>query len=113
GKGIKTASVEAQINRINSAFKDSSDCVVFQIGHTHVPSVTHLGNGATLVTNGALVPVDEYAVSLGLMESSPGQMLYESTPDYPVGDIRYIRVSKETDNDSSLEKIIKPFDWNL
>lgn len=112
GKGIKTGNLETQINRINATLKDTDECSVFILGHVHTGSVTHLSNGATLITNGALVPVDEYAVSIGLMESAAGQMLFESVKDYPVGDIRYIKVGKKQDEDESLEQIIKPFSWN-
>lgn len=110
GKVVNTGSLEGQINKINASLKDTEEYQVFIAGHIHVGGVVHLSNGASLVTNGALCPTDDYAVSIGLLESCAGQMLFESVPNYPVGDVRYIRVSSKEDEDVSLEKIIKPFE---
>lgn len=110
GKGIRTGILENQINRINASLKDADEYSVFIVGHVHVSSVTHLSNGAVMITNGAMVPVDEFAVSIGLTESAAGQILFESTEGFPVGDLRYIKVNEEQDKDTSLEKIIKPFE---
>lgn len=109
GKAINTGSLEGQINKINATLKDADEYKVWICGHIHVGSVVHLSNGSTLLSNGALCPTDEYAVSIGLLESCAGQMLFESVKDYPVGDVRYIRVSTKEDEDSNLEKIIKPY----
>lgn len=109
GTGIKTGSLEAQINKINAKLKDNNLYRVFVCGHVHVGSIVHLSNSAVLLTNGALCPNDEYATSIGLMESSAGQMLFESVPNYPVGDVRYIKVGVDQDKDASLDKIIIPF----
>ena len=83
---------------------------MFIVGHVHVASTTHLSNGATMLTNGAMVPVDEYAVSIGMMESSCGQYLFESVEDHIFGDSRFIKVSEEQDKDASLDTIISPWD---
>jgi hypothetical protein len=63
-----------------------------------------------LIRNGALVPSDPYAVSLGNLRTRCSQVLWESTPDYMVGDWRSLLVGEEHDADSSLEKIIRPFE---
>jgi hypothetical protein len=63
-----------------------------------------------MITNGALVPTDGYAASIGLLESNAGQMLFESVKDFPVGDTRFIRVSSKDDNNKELDKLIKPFE---
>lgn len=110
GKSINTKSLETQINKINATLKDNEEYSTFIVGHIHTGSTTHLGNGAVMITNGALVPSDEYAVSIGLLENSCGQYLFESVPGYPVGDQRFIRVNYLDDKDSSLDKIIKPFE---
>ena len=83
---------------------------MFVVGHVHTASVTHLSNGAVMMTNGAMVPSDEYAVSIGLFENFCGQYMFESVKGYPVGDCRFIRVSKVDDQNKELDKIIKPFD---
>jgi len=109
GKAIRIGAIENQINRINANLKDSDEYSLFIVGHVHTASITHMSNGAVMVTNGPMVPVDAYAVSIGLFECQTGQYLIESTPDYPVGDVRYIIVTAKDDKDSSLDKIIKPY----
>jgi hypothetical protein len=109
GKAINVGSIEAQINKINSSLNDTDEYSVFYVGHVHTASTTHLANGSVLITNGPMVPSDEFAVSIGLMEVACGQMLTESVKDFPVGDTRYIRVSEKDDKDSSLDSIIVPF----
>lgn len=109
GNGIRTGALENQINRINSTLKDSEEYSVFIFGHIHLGSIVHLGSGATMITNAALCPVDEFAVSIGHLESNAGQYLFESTKTHPVGDVRFIKVNKKTDADKSLDKVIQPF----
>jgi predicted phosphodiesterase len=110
GKSINVGNLEDQTNRINASLKDDSEYSVFVVGHVHTASVTHLGNNAVMITNGALVPTDGYAASIGLLESNAGQMLFESVKDFPVGDTRFIRVSSKDDNNKELDKLIKPFE---
>jgi predicted phosphodiesterase len=109
-KAIRTGPLEAQINKINATLPDTEEYSVIIVGHVHTGSVTHLANGSVLITNGPMVPSDEFAISIGLMENNCGQYLFESVKDYPVGDCRFIRVNKNDDKDSSLDKIIKK--WN-
>jgi predicted phosphodiesterase len=110
GSSINTKSLEGQINKINSTLPDANEYSVFIVGHVHVGSMTHLANGAVMITNGAMVPADEYAVSIGLFENYCGQQMFESVEGYPVGDSRFIKVSSKDDNNKELDKIIKPFD---
>lgn len=110
GKAIPTGSLENQINKINASLSDKDEYSVIGVGHVHTASITHLANGSVVITNGAMVPADEFAVSIGLMETSCGQYLFESVQDYPVGDCRLIRVDEKDDKDKSLDTIIKP--WN-
>lgn len=109
GSSINIRSIENQINRINASLKDSEEYKLFFVGHVHVGSFTQLPNGATFVTNGALIPPDSYSVSIGIFENSCGQTLFESVKGYIFGDYRFIRVNSYTDKDKSLDKIIKPF----
>lgn len=110
GNSIKTGSLEDQINRINASLPDAEEIAVFAVGHVHVGSVTHLGNGAVLITNGPMVPSNAFAVSIGLMEAACGQYLFESVEGYPCGDTRYIKVTEKDDKDATLDKLITP--WN-
>lgn len=109
GKAISIESLEKQINKINATLPDDEEFSVFIACHVHTASVTHLSNGAVMITNGMLVPPDEYAVSLGVLESNCGQWIFESVPGFAVGDQRFIRTSKIHDDDASLDKIIKPW----
>ena len=110
GKDIKIGSLETQLNKINASLSDKEEYSVAVVGHVHVFSQTMLSNGVCMITNGALIPPDEFAVSIGILESPCGQLLFESVEGYPVGDTRFIRVGVEEDKDASLDKIIKPWD---
>lgn len=109
GQSIQVRSMEEQINRINASLRDQDEYAVFFVGHVHVGSLVHLPNGATLITNGCLIPTDSYGVSLGLFEITCGQTLFESVKGYAVGDYRFIYVDSNTDKDASMDKIISPY----
>lgn len=108
-KSINIKGLESQLNTINASLEDTKEIKVAIVGHVHVASQTYLANGATMITNGALIEPDQYAVSIGIVETQTGQMLFESFPGFAVGDTRYIRVGKKEDVDVSLDKIITPW----
>lgn len=110
GKSINIKSLEEQVNRINASLKDADEIKVAIVGHTHCASVSSLTSGTTLVTNGALPPVDPFAVSIGILENKASQTLFESTPDYAVGDIRFIFVGKADDENAQLDEVIQPWE---
>lgn len=109
GNSINVRGIENQINRINASLNDTDEYKLFFVGHVHVGSFTQLGNGTAFITNGCLIPPDNYTVSLGIFENSCGQTLYESVNGHIVGDYRFIRVDANTDRDNSLDDIIQPF----
>lgn len=109
GSSIQTKSLETQLNKINASLPDNKEFKACVVGHVHTASQTYLGNGCVMITNGALISPDEYAVSIGIVEAQTGQMLFESYPGYAVGDTRFIRVGAKEDKDASLDLIIKPF----
>lgn len=109
GKAINIKNLEFQINRINASFKDNDEVKVVMVGHTHCSSVSLLNPGVVLVTNGALEPNDSFAVSIGILESSASQTLFEAIPSVPFGDCRIIRVGANTDKDNTLDEIISPW----
>ena len=88
---------------------DKEEYKVFICGHVHTGAVVHLNNGSTLITNGALLPSDQYAGSIGIFETKCGQWLFETVDGYPVGDSRFLQVDSTTDKDASLDSIIQPF----
>lgn len=110
GKSLNIRSIENQINQINASLKDKEEIKLVFVGHTHCASVSNLNSGTLLVTNGSLPPSDDYAVSLGYLENRASQTLIEITQKHAVGDIRFIRVDSDTDKDSSLDLIVKPYE---
>lgn len=109
GKAIRVEQVEGRINKLNAALADTAEYSVIVVGHVHTGSLTQLGNGSTLFTNGALIPPDHFAVSIGIPESVCGQWVWESVPGAPVGDVRFIRVSTQDDANGKLDQIINPW----
>lgn len=110
GNTINAKGLEAQINRINASLPNADEYKLFFVGHVHVGTVIHMGNGATMITNGALIPSDQYSVSIGLFENACGQSMWESVPGHVVGDYRFITVNGGTDKDESLDAFIQPFE---
>lgn len=109
GSSINIKSLEQQVNKLNAALTDRDEYDVFVLGHVHTASVTQLSNGSTIITNGALCPPDDFAVSIGISEGVSSQVMFESVPEHPVGDLRMITVSAEDDKNESLDKLIKPW----
>lgn len=109
GKAIPIGSLENQTNRINESLGAKQRFGAFIVGHVHVGSLTHLTNGAVMLTNGPLCPADNFAVSIGIPKTNCGQWLFESVEGYAVGDARFLQVDAETDADESLGDIIAPW----
>lgn len=109
GTVIRTKDLADQSNRLNAALPDAHQYKVIVCGHVHTADVLHMSNGCKLVTNGALIPSDQYAISIGIPETQCGQMLFESTPKFIVGDNRLAEVGPETDKDAALETVVPPF----
>lgn len=112
GKSINVESLHKQINKINNArvFKGHLPYSLFIVGHVHIGTMTHLPGGVKVITNGCLIPPDAYAENIGIFESTCGQWLWESIDGHMVGDARFIEVDELTDNNTALDKIIKPFE---
>lgn len=110
GSVINAKNLEHQINRINASLPNAEEYKLFFVGHVHVGTIIHMNNGAVLITNGALIPTDQYAISIGLFENSCGQWLWESVPGHVVGDSRFITVNEDVDANESLDRVIEPFE---
>lgn len=109
GYPSKSIGVDKAKRTINAMIVNGIDCQLFMVGHVHTGSFVHLGNGALLMTNGCLIPTDNFAQSKALFTSCNGQWIWESVHDHIVGDQRFVEVGEETDRDSALEKIVKPY----
>lgn len=112
GRRINTEGIANAANRLNASLKDKNEYRVIMVGHVHTPVFITLDNGTELVINGTGSGVDPYAQSIGIFESHPAQVIFESTPSFPVGDQRKVFL-KKADNDASYEEIIKPYAYEL
>jgi hypothetical protein len=109
-KTISVGSLENQTNRINASLKNGEHYSLFVLGHVHQSLLKMLDNGSAILINGALCPVNPFAVACGVMESQCIQSMWESTPGHPIGDVRFIKVDESTDQDASLDGIIEPWE---
>lgn len=109
-KSISFSRLESQANAINAALaKEGAQLDLFIIGHVHRFTVNGLDNGSTVVTNSALVPPNPFAVNIGIFNGQCGQVLFESVPNFPLGDMRLIKVGVKEDQDESLDSIVVPW----
>lgn len=104
---IDIKKVRNQINELNASQKKESD--FFLIGHVHCGSCTEIPSGPVFMTNGCLIPPDGYAVSRGILKQKCGQQLWESVQGHICGDRRFLNVDENTDKDTHLDRIIKPY----
>jgi hypothetical protein len=111
GKVVNTEAIAKHVNDINDGLAmHNLKSNLFCIGHVHTPVVMKLNNGIDVVINGALVPSDRFAKSIGIFSTACAQQVFESVPGYIMGDHRAIVVGSKDDADASLDKIIPP--WN-
>jgi predicted phosphodiesterase len=109
-KVIDIKSMDQQAQSINlKEFTDGrSPYKVFMTGHVHqglhIPLPT-----ADLVINPTLMPTEGFAKSIGYLLQRPGQVMFEVTRAYPVGDLRFFFVDSDTVKDAALDKVIAPF----
>ena len=106
GKSIATESIKNKINDFNSGLDRDID--VIAMGHVHIPTFQTLNNGCELVINGSLSGLDEFAQSFGINKNFPTQQMFEVTPDFAVGDMRFVRVAS-ADSMKELDNIVTPF----
>lgn len=114
GKKINLERIEHQIHRINAEARDKGTrpYELFASGHVHHPVITQVGSGVRVVINGCLIGTDSFAQSVGIVSSTPTQVIWETTKKHVMGDNRQIFVA-EADNNPHFETIIKPFRYEL
>lgn len=110
GKSVNTFNLKRQLDSMNNARMNKGEKQVKVVigGHVHTGMMVQLPGGMTAMTNPCLLPPDAYAQSAGYPDTNCGQWLFESTPEYPVGDARIINVGFDTDKIKALDDIIKP-----
>lgn len=112
GNVSKSINMKNWKDQINDIISGIGNIDVAMVGHVHKITWQTLDNGVEVLVNGTLSGTDPFAQSIGIMHNNPAQQIFEVTPKYRVGDVRFVRV-KDADNDTSLEKIIKPLKGNF
>jgi hypothetical protein len=110
GSNIDVARARKQMNEFNGGREIKDRISMFVIGHVHTGSLVRLPNGI-LMTNGSVIPSDEYAFSVTIPVTARGQWLFESVPDHVCGDSRFLEITEAVDNDASLDKIISVYPY--
>lgn len=106
GKSFDVSKTTQSLLKVHAGdvFTKKMDVVLF--GHWHQPSMFVLPDGTTCIVNGALIGADSFAQNgAGFFNTMPAQVMFESVPDYPVGDFRVVQL-RDADNDESLDEII-------
>jgi len=105
GKMVDVQRLSAQINAFKLAHPENREVELFGMGHVHTAMDVRL-SGATVITNGCMVPTDEYAQSIGIYNTPCSQQLWETVPGHMFGDHRRLDIGQKEDEDESLSKII-------
>lgn len=113
GKKPGTASLESALALVKASrfYKLKGELDVLFLGHWHQGQMQVMGD-TTVFCNPALIPPDGHSESSGYLNAC-GQWLVESTPAYPVGDCRLVRVGPEVDADSRYDSLISPWTQEL
>lgn len=107
-KLIDIGKLRTQINEFNSK-EVGEKVILFAFGHVHTAMDVDLGN-AMVITNGCMIPTDQYALSIGIFDTPCKQQMWETVEGHMFGDHRKMDVTVADDKDTSLDEIIKP--WN-
>lgn len=114
GSNVNIKSLTNEIRNFNSGeqLKGLPPIKLLLAGHTHsyVHFVTR--DGVDVLNAPSLSGVDEYAHQLNINNNFIGQVLFESTKNFILGDKRLVRLNS-ADNDSSLDKIIPIYNKGL
>lgn len=105
GKIVDVQKLSTQINAFKLAHEQNRDAILFGMGHVHTAMDVAVG-GNTIITNGCLIPTDEYAQSIGIYNTPCSQQLWETVPGHMFGDHRRLDIGKGEDDDESLNKVI-------
>lgn len=109
GKGVNIEAVRNQVNRWSVSAGVRYDLIA--TGHVHVGTITALPEGGTLITNGCLPPFDHFSLATGNPNTHSCQIMFESSPNYMVGDLRMIELTPEIEQDAELDRIVRPFEY--
>lgn len=113
GKSIPMASIEKQINSINANLKmNDPRYELFLTGHVHHYMENHVGN-VQVIVNGCMIGTDPFALSVGINDNNPTQVLWETTTDFAQGDLRQVHCKRadlaSAKTHERFESIITPY----
>lgn len=114
GTAINVKNLSDVINRFNAGEMNMGHDKVRMIlfGHTHNFAHFHTFDGVEILIAPSMSGVDNFAASLAINHNNVGQIIFESTDDYLIGDKRLVRLT-DADNDTSMDKIIPIYDRGL
>jgi hypothetical protein len=114
GKSINTDNIDKQVQRVNSEEHNHGrkPFEVFVFGHVHQAAHFQVSSGAHIIINGSMIGTDSFAQGVGITSNNPVQVMWEMNSKFAVGDSRWLFVSAG-DNEQRLEKIIKPYNYEL
>lgn len=107
GLGTAIADFNASQRRIK---KEEAKLVL--MGHTHSHFHITTKDNVEVYNAPSLSGIDSYAYGIGITSNLVGQVLFESTKDYMMGDTRLVKVD-QADKDASMDKIIPPYEYEL
>lgn len=101
-KGLGTAISDFNQSQIRM---NNKEIKLWLFGHTHCHFHITTRSGVQVYNAPSLSGIDSYAYSLGITDNLTAQVVFESTSDYIMGDVRLIHVA-EADNNKNMDKII-------
>ena len=109
-KRLNTSSLGDLLSRFNmgESEKGNPKIKLFMFGHVHSHAELTTFDGTRVMVAPSLSGVDAFASSLAINHNQIGQIMFESTKDYLIGDKRLVELTN-ADDDSKLDKIIPVF----
>jgi len=108
GKSVNSRNIESLINRFCAAVGKID---LFVMGHLHMGTYLSFSNGSSVMVNGALIPSDEYAVTIGYLQNSCCQLFWQTDTQRAVYNFNKLFISSKDDKNPTLDSIIKAYDY--
>lgn len=108
GKLINVSQLHGQINKFKLSRPEYNDLKLVGMGHVHTAMNVDV-DGTTVITNGCMIPNNEYAQSIGIFNTPCRQQLWETVDGHMFGDHRLLKVGLDHDRDASFDKLIPPW----
>ena len=114
GKAINVDRITKAIRDFNAGeiSKGEKPVKLVLLGHVHVFAHFITSDGVEVYISPSLSGLDSFAHSLTINNNFCAQPVFESTPDFMMGDCRLIRLNS-ADNDKELDKIIPTYNKEL